>query len=298
MRRRLAELALWLYPVAFRRRYSEELRALLAESPPRLLAVLDLVRGALTAHLRPTAAVAGLVDSADRLRASVSAQLACWVLFAAAGFGFYNTTEDSPFAAAGHAHPLLGGAHIAIQLSAIVASCAVLAGALPLILAALDQARRRRGLRRLVSLPPLAVLVFAGVTGVLVAVAHSEPAHGSSSGGIVFLAWGLVGLACGAVCVVCARAALFAVPMPRWRLVTAFTCGALVVLAMTVIALATAVYAITLFVDASHLATSANGPFQLVSTGVSLAAQLAVMLVATMFASTTTHRGWSALARD
>jgi hypothetical protein len=174
----------------------------------------------------------------------------------------------------------------------------VLAGALPLILTALHQARRHRGLRRLVSLPPLAVLVFAGLTGVLVAVAHSEPAHRSASGGIVFLAWGLAGLACGAVCVAGARAALFAVPVRRWRLVTAFACGAFVALAMTVIALATAVYAITLAVDASRLATSANGPFQLVSTGVSLAVQLAVMLVATIFASTTTRRGWRALARD
>ncbi len=298
MRRRLAELALRLYPMAFRRRYREELRALLDETPPSLLAVLDLLRGALVAHLRPTA-VAGHVDSTDRLRASVSAQLACWVLFAAAGFGFYNTTEDAPFAAAGHAHPLLGGTHVAIQVIAILASGAVLAGALPLILAALNQSRRHPSLRPLVGLPLLVVLTFAGLTGVLVEVAYSEPAHRTgSSGGILFLAWGLVGLACGAVCVVAARAALFAVPMPRWRLLTAFACGTLVTAAMPVIALATAIYAITLSADASRLAASANGPFQIVSTGVSLALQLAVMLLAAMLASTTTRRGWPALARD
>ncbi len=298
MSRRLAELALRLYPLAFRRRYGEELRALLDESPPHGLAVLDLLRGALAAHLRPTAAAAGLVDSADRLRASMSGQLACWVLFAAAGFGFYKTTEDAPFMAAGHAHPLLGVVHVAVQVMAIVASGAVLAGALPLILAALNQARRQPTLRRLVSLPPLAVLVFAGLTGVLVLVAaHSEPSRPSSVGGVAFIAWGLAGLACGAVCVVAARAALFAVPMPDRWLLTGFACGTLVTAAMTAIALATAVYAITLFADASQLAASANGPLQLLSTGASLAAQLAVMLLAAMLASTTTRRGWRAVAR-
>lgn len=298
MTRRLAALALWLYPMAFRRRYGEELRTLLDESPPRLLAVLDLLRAAVAAHLRPPAAVAGLVDSADRMRASMSAQLACWVLFAAAGFGFYDTTEDAPFTAAGHAHPLLGGVHIAIQVGAIVASGAVLVGALPLILAALGQARRQPSLRRLVSLPPLAVLVFAGLTRGLALLVQSEPARRtSSSGGIAFLAWGLTGLACGAVCVVAARAALFAVPMARRRLVMALACGTLVTVAMAVIALATAIYVIALFDHASHLAASANGPFQLVSTGVSLAVQLAVMLLAVTLAATSTRRGWRAVAR-
>ncbi len=300
MTRRLAEWALWLYPLAFRRRYGEELRALVDQSPPGPLAALDLLRGALAAHLRPTAALAGLVDSADRTRASLSAQLACWVLFATAGFGFYNTTEDTPFTAAGHAHPLLGGVHVAIQVIAIVASGAVLSGALPLILVALDQARREPSLRRLVSVAPLAVLVFAGLTGVLVAVVahHSESSRPSSVGGAAFLAWGLAGLACGAVCVVAARAALFAVPMPRGRLVGAFACGTLVTAGMIAIALATAVYAITLVADASRLAASANGPFQLMNTGGSLAVQLAIMLLAAALAATSTRRGWQAFARD
>src|ERR1022692_587373 len=108
MSRPLARLALWLYPLAFRRRYGQEMRALLDQTPTRALAVLDLLRGALAAHLRPPATADGLVDSADRMRASASGVLACWVVFAAAGFGFYKTTEGAPFTAAGHAHPLLG----------------------------------------------------------------------------------------------------------------------------------------------------------------------------------------------
>lgn len=298
MSRRLAELALRFYPLAFRRRYGEELRVLLEESPPRRLAVPDLARGALVAHLRPTAAVAGYVDTAERLRASMSAQLACWGAFAAVGFGFYKTTEDAPFTAAGRAHPLLGVTHVLIQVMAVVASAAVVAGALPLILAALNRARREPSIRRLLSLPPLAVAVFLGLSAALVALAHSGPSRPSSAGGVAFIAWGLAGLACAGVCVVASRTALFAVAMPRGRLLAAFACGTLLSAMMGAIALATALYAIALLADASALSASANGPLQLLSTGASLAVQLVLMLLAATLAATSTRRGWLALARD
>ncbi|HEY5195296.1 MAG TPA: hypothetical protein VIJ39_15685 [Solirubrobacteraceae bacterium] len=299
MTRWLARLALRFYPLAFRRRYGEEMLALLEESPPRALAVIDLLRGAMTAHLRPSATDASLVDSADRMRASMSGQLACWVAFAVAGFGFYITTEDAPFTAAGRTHQLLGATHLAIQIIAVLASGAVLAGALPLIAAALGRARREPRLRRLVSLPPLAVLLFVGLTRLMELVSSSQPAHHTNSAGaIAFLSWGLAGLACAAVCVVAARGALFAVPMQRWRLVAAFACGTLVTAAMVAIAVATTLYGIALFADASHLAASGNGPFQLLSTGVSLAVQLLVMVLAATLAATSTRRGWRAVALD
>jgi hypothetical protein len=299
MSRRLAQLALSLYPLAFRRRYGEELNALIEDTPPQMLAALDLLRAAIVAHLRPTAVEGGLVDPSDRLRATASSQLACWVAFAVAGFGFYKTTEDEPFAAAGHAHHLLGGAYLAVQALAVLASAAVVLGALPLILAALARARAEPRLRRLVSLPPLVVLVFAGLTRVLMLLAHPEPAsHTSTVGGIAFISWGVAGLACGAVCVVAARAALFAVAVPRWRLVAAYACGALVTVAMAAITLAAMLYAIALFADASSLAASGNGPFQLVSVGVSLIVQLLVMVLTATLAATSTQRGWRAVALD
>ncbi len=298
MSRRLARLALSLYPLAFRRRYGDELSALLEDAPPRMLAVLDLLRGAILAHLRPTAAGGAPVDPSDRLRASASGQLACWVAFAAAGFGFYKTTEEEPFAAAGHAHHLLGGTYLAVQALAVLASVAVILGALPLILAALARARAEPRLRRLVSLPPLAVLVFVGLTRVLL-LAHPEPAdHTSTVGGIAFIIWGVAGLACGAVCVVAARAALFAVAVPRWRLLAAYACGTLVTVAMAAITLAVMLYAIALFADASSLAASGNGPFQLVSVGVSLVVQLVVMALTATLAATSTQRGWRVVALD
>lgn len=299
MTRRLAQLVLCLYPLAFRRRYGEEMLALVEESPTRMPAVLDLLRSAILAHLRPAALETGLVGSADRIRASMSGQLACWVAFAAAGFGFYKTTEDAPFAAAGHTHHLLGGAHLAVQVLAVLASAAVLLGASPLIVTALGRARVEPRLRRLVSLPPLAVVLFVGLTRLMELVASSQPAgHASSTGGFAFIAWSVAGLGCGAVCVVAARGALFAVPMPRGRLLAAFGCGTLVTAAMVAIALAASLYAIALLTDASSLAASGNGPFQLVSVGVSLVLQLLVMVLAATLAATTTRRGWRAVAPD
>jgi hypothetical protein len=297
--RRLAQLALSLYPVAFRRRYGEEMRVLLDDAPPRRFAVLDLLRGAIAAHLRPVTSEAGLLDPSDRLRASASGQLACWVAFAAAGFGFYKTTEDEPFAATGHAHHLLGAAYLAVQILAVLASAAVVLGALPLILRALARARVEPRVRRLVILPPLFVLVFVGLTWVLELLTRSEPAHhGSTVGGIAFIGWVIAALACGTFCVVAARAALFAVTMARWRLLAAYGCGTLVTVAMSAITLAATLYAVALFADAPSLAASGNGPFQLVSVGVSLVAQLLVMVLSATLAATSTRRGWNAVALD
>ncbi len=298
MTRRLAARMLLVYPLAFRRRYGDEMRALLDQTPPRALTLLDLLRGALAAHLRPPAGLAGVLDPVDRLRASTSGVLACWVAFAAAGFGFYDTTEDHPFGAVGNAHPLLGGAHVVVQVLAIVGSIAILAGALPLVMVALGQARREPRLRVLVSVPIVAVIVFALLTWLLVWLAHSQHSRQpTTAGGGAFIAWGLAGLACGFVCVAASRKVLFAVPLVRGWLVAALACATLVSATMVAIALATAVYAVALPLDASALAGAPNGPLQAISTNVSLVVQLIVMAIAGGLAVTTTRRGWRAVRR-
>jgi hypothetical protein len=291
MSRRLAMLALVMYPLGFRRRYGAEMLALLDESPVGAATVLDLLRGAVVAHVRPPAA-AGCVGSADRVRASASGVLACWVAFAAAGFAFYNTTEDAPFTTAGHAHPLLGDVHISIQVLAVVASGALILGALPLILTALGRARSDSGLRRHVYASGLAVGVFIALTAALVVLSHGNHSrHPATAGGIGFIAWGLAGLACAAVCVVAARRALFALPVPRWRLITAFEGAALVSRAMAAMTVATALYAVALPIDAARLASSGNGPLQALTVSASLIVQVVVMAIAAALALATTRRG-------
>jgi hypothetical protein len=283
----LARQTLRLYPLAYQRRYGEEMRALLEDEPPRARTVVDLGRGALRAHLRPADAPAGTVDATDRVRASTSGVLLCWVFFAAAGFGYYKTTEDAPFSAVGHAHPLLRDAHLAVQALALVASAAVVLGALPLIVAALRQARRNPSLRRRMALPFLPVILFGAVTAGVIALAHD-----SAGGSGIAVVWGIAGLAAGTSCVLACRAALFATPVASAWLRGALVAGTLITLAMLAIAIATAVYAIALSADASRVAAAPNGPYQVLSVTVSLIIQLVVMVGAGALASVATMRAW------
>jgi hypothetical protein len=62
-------------------------------------------------------------------------------------------------------------------------------------------------------------------------------------------------------------------------------------------ALAAALYAIALPLDASHFAGAPNGPLQLISTGVSLVSLVIVMVLAATLASSTTSRGWRAVGQ-
>jgi hypothetical protein len=228
-----------------------------------------------------------LVAAADRVRASTSGVLLCWVFFAAAGFGYYKTTEDAPFSSVGHAHPLLRDAHVAVQAVALIASAAVMLGALPLIITALGQARRDRSFRRTVALPFLPIIVFGVVTAVVVALAHN-----SAGGSGIAVVWGIAGLVSGTACVLGCRRALFATPASGDRLRAALTACSLVTVAMLTIAAATAVYAIALVADEPHLAAAPNGPFQVLSVTASLIVQLVVMVGAGALASVATIRAW------
>jgi hypothetical protein len=293
MIKRIARLLLRLYPLAFQRRYGEEMRALLEQQPPRARAALDLLRGALREHLRPSTAAAELVGPDDRVRASTSGILLCWVFFAAAGFGYYKTTEDAPFWTAGHAHPLLQDAHLAVQAVALIAGAAVALGALPLIASALVHARRERSLLRVVGAPLSPVVVFGGLTAAVILIAHAQPAHrGSAVGSAVAVIWGIAGLACGTACVVACRRALFATPIKPARLRIALASGTLLTMAMFAIALAVSVYGAALILDASPLAASPNGPFQVLTTGASLIIEVVVMAALSVLAATAARRGW------
>lgn len=293
----LAHQALGLYPLAYQRRYGDEMRALLEDQPPSAKTVVDLVKGALIAHLRPANASAGAVEPADRVRASASGVLLCWVFFAAAGFGFYKTTEDQPFSTAGQAHPLLGNAHLAVQALALIASAAVVLGALPLIASAVAQARRDPSRWRAVVLPLVPVAVFVLLTAVVIAISHASGPNGSSAGPGIAVAWGIAGLACGTACVLACRAALFATPAQPARLRAALAAATIVTFAMVAIAAATAIYAIVLSADASQLAGDSNGPFGLLSVSASLIVQVVVMVAAGALALTTTIRGWRVESR-
>ncbi len=278
MSARLARLALALYPLAYRRRYGAEMAALLEDAGATRATVYDLLRGAVRAHLRPEPGLGAQLGPDDRLRLGVSSVLLCWVVFSVAGLGLYKTTEDHAFGAAGDAHRLLAGAHVAIQLLALIASAAVLVGALPLVLAALRQARDRRAVERATVLAAGCLLLFGLATAALVAFAKLGPAPSDAVDAAALAIWTTLALGCGIGCALAGRLGLFAIVVPRDLLRVASACATLVVAGMAGIAVATGVYLIALIREAPELAGQHNGPLELVSVATSLGIQLAVMV--------------------
>ena len=183
-------------------------------------ALLDLLRGALRAHAAPARRARRRARVGERVRGSVSGVLACWLAFAVAASASTRRPRISPFPAVARAHVALGGAHLTVQVLALLASLAVVLGALPLVVLALDQGRRRPQLRVLLGLPFAAVAVFIALTAALVVIAHAQPKlHGAPAARAAFIAWELAGVICGVVCVLAARRALFAIPLARgWLL--------------------------------------------------------------------------------
>ncbi len=292
MSARLARLALALYPLAYRRRYGAEMAALVDDQGASPRAAADLARGALRAHLRPEPALAESVGRDDRVRLGISAVLLCWLLFSAAIFGFAKTTEDPRFGAAASAHPLLGDAHVALGVFAVIASAAFLLGAVPLAALALAQGRRRPEVRRaaLAAVGCIAALVVATAAVVLVANHRQAPSEGVDTA--VLAGWACVGLACALGCALAARRGLFASSLPAWALRLAADCAAAVAGAMAGIALATLLYLVELVVAATDLASAPNGPLGNPDVRLSLLLLLGMMVAATVPATLAARRAW------
>jgi hypothetical protein len=292
MNARLARLALALYPLAYRRRYGEEMAALVEDQGASPRAVVDLARGAVRAHVRPEPAVSEALDRGDRVRLGVSAVLLCWVLFAAAIFAFAKTTEEPAFRAAASAHAVLGGAHSALQVLFVLASTAFLLGAAPLVVIALAQARKRPGVRRaaLAAVGCVAVLVIA--TGAVVLVANQDPGPSEAARTALLAGWILVGMACAIGCALAARRGLFAAAIPAGALRLAAGCAAVVAAAMIGIAIATLAYLVGLVSSATGLASTPNGPLGNPDVRVSLLLVLAVMVAAAVPAGLGAKRAW------
>jgi hypothetical protein len=288
----LARLALALYPLAYRRRYGEEMEALVEDQGASPRAVADLARGAVSAHLRPEPAVAGTLGRDDRVRLGVSAVLLCWVLFAGAIFAFAKTTEEPAFQAAASAHAVLGGARTGLQVFFVLASMAFLLGATPLVLLALAQARKRPGVRRaaLAASGCIAALVIA--TAAVVVVANHDPAPGEALRTALLVGWVCVGMACAVGCALAARRGLFAAAMPAGALRLAACCAAVVAAAMVGIAVATLLYLVGLVTSATALASMPNGPFGTPDVRISLLLVLVAMVAAAVPAALGANRAW------
>jgi hypothetical protein len=292
-----------LYPLAHRRRYGEEMGALLEDQGASPRAVADLLRGAAAAHLHPEPGLVRELGRDDRLKLGIGSTLLAWAVFALIGLGLYKTTEGASFTAAGDAHPVLGAAHLAIQAFALIVTAALVLGAIQIAVAALGRApdpraatalggMRDRGaaqraaavaalghraVRRAGPLAAGCVAVFVLATAALVVVAQA----GSTADGVdtaILAVWAGLALACGVGIAIAGRLALFAVDVPRGALRVAGACATVATLGMVGIAAATAVYLGALLAGAPDLAAEANGPGGLLSVGASLGVQLALMI--------------------
>jgi hypothetical protein len=273
---RLARLALASYPRAYRRRYGDEMTVLVEESGASMAAVRDLFRGAFRAHLRPEPAV-GAAEPGERLRLGASAVLLCWVLFAAAIFGFAKATEEGSFKIAASAHPLIGGAHLALEILAVVASLAFLVGLVPLVAAALPQVRENPDLRRpaLVAVGCVALGVAATVGFLLV---HRNPTAAAGPRAALPVAWAVIVFACAVGCAWAGRRGLFATALGDDVMRLARGSATTIAIAMVGIAVAAVVYFTALLIEEPGLADECVGHNLPVSVAVSLAACLVVMV--------------------
>ena len=278
-----------LYPEAWRRRYEREMAALLEEAPPGLRAQLDLLRGALLAHLHP---IAGL-EPLERARASVTGVLGAFICFCFAGAAFAKTTEATQFDWAGRHHDVLGGAHHAVVITAVIAAAFLACAAAPLAWTAVAQARRtrERGLIALICVPPVAIACWVGSLGLL-ALWVDQHNHKADA-----VAWLLLAL-CGVVTVLAAGACWWAprrilrrLAPSRASLALSVRSLAAVAVCMAAVAIATAVYLAAILADAPSLAASGDGPGAVQHTAVDISVQLAAMLALASLGALSALRG-------
>lgn len=162
------KVLLRLYPRIWRARYEEEVLVVLASHPFSLFEGIDVVRGALDAHLHPHFGMASMPLSErmkrmlSTLRCSLLAMFCAYVGFILAGMGFQKMTESADLQEVVQAHSIVGLSFHLIVIGAIAALLAVLAGGLPIVAAVVRSAlaRRRYGPLFLLAVPILIFVTF------------------------------------------------------------------------------------------------------------------------------------------
>jgi hypothetical protein len=122
-----------LYPLHWRQRYGEEFEALLEQCLNGPMDVLDIILGALDAHLWSSAAGTWrLMNMNNKLRTAILLVFAAYIAFIVAGMGVYGFADDSPFIPMMKTNLALYVAWTTIQLGSVVALAAVVVGGAPL----------------------------------------------------------------------------------------------------------------------------------------------------------------------
>ncbi|MCL6631956.1 MAG: hypothetical protein K6T63_04915 [Alicyclobacillus herbarius] len=130
-----------LYPSRWRERYEEEMLAVLEEHTVTTATVLDLLMGALDAHLNYDGFPEGVTYMVNRLRSSIIAIFCAFMLYGV-GWSLLQRINDpvATFHSASELHPELTVLHQAIFIVGSVAFLAFLMGGVPLFFIAVKRA--------------------------------------------------------------------------------------------------------------------------------------------------------------
>jgi hypothetical protein len=169
-----------LYPRAWRDRYGAEVTQLLQCHRVTLWTALDILLGALDAHVHPDLLPGRLTSMAHRMRTGEIAVFCAFVLFCLAWLPLTLVRDPLPvWKAATGMHPELLTLLDLLDLAGLIATLSILVGGLPILVSALVQAARIRRWRLLLlfAIPLLAVAVL------VVYVVLALPASGARQSG-------------------------------------------------------------------------------------------------------------------
>ena len=157
-----------LYPRIWRARYEEELLAVLESCPLSFPDTIDMLFGALDAHLHPYLGATGLSlyermkQMLFLLRRSLLTMFCSSIGFMLAGAGFQKMNEYDDFTKAAQTVTLVGLSFHLVLIGAVVLFLAVLGAGLPIASAIIESALRQKryGSVFLLAVPLLAFAVF------------------------------------------------------------------------------------------------------------------------------------------
>lgn len=262
---RLVRSMVRLYPRAWRERYEEEFVALLEERPASVLVVYDVALGIVDAWLSPQVVQErNVAFMGSRMRNSVLLVLWAWAGVVAAGVGFQKMTEYEDFTRVARESVPVGAAFDAVFVGAVVALAAVLAGGMPVVVAALKEAASsgRKDVPLLLCVPPLSLGIFVGYALVLtriVSPALGDPAVHDPVNVMLFLSIALVFLLAAAASTASVSAAVGRSGVGERLYRFALYPAALAALAMVIVSIATVVWGLALWWQAPALFTGDDG---------------------------------------
>jgi hypothetical protein len=286
-----------LYPSSWRARYGDEFAALLEEYPLTPFALLDIVVGALDAHLTPFDANGRILRMLNQPRRSVVAVFIAYIAFVLAGINYNRMIEDD-LRTINPAHPAVAAAYDVVYWASAVSLLAVLIGGLPIgfAIARRALAGRQWDVLALLAVPPLALLIWLGWTWVLLNAIAPQVDSGASprpTAGLFFLTWvGVFLLAAiastAAVSIAVSRSEL---PVQIYR----FALGPAAVAVLTMLVMFVAVFAWGLLIQSQvpgYLDTPDGPPPYQIPILTGWVVDLIIMALATLIAAAALIRAW------